>query len=319
MSGGGTGFGERLRLWLAAVLIDLGNWLSLDPAERRARRVWRRLEGRIARAFGRRVTLVLMGADFVAPPVAEGEEGEGAPGAPAARYLGMVVARRRSEPAGGSVELRCLVRCPAKGRRARGRSGEEEEEIALWQVARTPAGLGAKPGSSGGVISHFSRDHETALLNYYFDGFPRLEGASPPEEEPDAWAAVPEWAPGDPEALRNANSYERRKNVIRELETKEARRPDGGSPEDYAAQGEGDFGGPTAQELLLAEQFAAEIAAEAAGEGSEADLRFAELGLAGAYADEEDVWPSEAVFFGEAISALADESAEEEIEELLAS
>lgn len=195
MRRGEAGFGEKLRLWLTAVLIDLGNWLSLDPAERRARRVWRRLEGRLARTFGRRVPLVLMGAGFVAPPVAEGEEGEGAAEQGAARYLGMVVARR-TDPAFGSVELRCLVRCPAKGRKARGRGGQEEgEDIALWEVARTPAGPGARPGASG-LISHFSRDHESALLNYYFDGFQKIGCASTPEEEPDAWAAVPEWVPG---------------------------------------------------------------------------------------------------------------------------
>ena len=113
--------------------------------------------------------------------------------------------------------------------------------------------------------------------------------------------------------------------MIREFETKDALGHDGGAEgtgrEEYAAEGAGGFAGPTAQELLLAEQFAAEIAQEAASarEVPEYELRFAELGLAGAYADEEDVWPGEAVFFGEAISSLADESAEEEIEELLAS
>ncbi len=316
------GFGERLRLWLAAVLIDLGNWLSLDPAERRARRVWRRLEGNIARLLGRRVALGLMGASFVAPPVAEeDEEGEGDGARGAARYLGMVVACRRDR-VGGSVELRCLVRCPARGRGARGR-GAQEDEIAMWEVARSPAGLGAGRNSSRrGLISHFSRDHELALLNYYFDGFPKLEGARPPEEDgtPAAWAAVPDWAPGRPAAQGHAKREERRTDVIREFETKEARSHDdggGGGREGYAAQGRGGFAVPTTQELLLAEQFAAEIAAEAASPGF-AQHPTAELGLAGAYADEEDLWPGEAVFFGDAISSLADETAEEEIEEITA-
>ncbi len=107
--------------------------------------------------------------------------------------------------------------------------------------------------------------------------------------------------------------------MITDLETKEALRDgiDGAGREEHVAEGEGGLGGPTAQELLLAEQFAAEIAAETASEGFRDDPA-AELGLAGAYADEEDLWPGEAVFFGDAISSLADETAEEEIEEITA-
>ncbi len=322
-----AGFGERARLWLAAVLIDLGNWLSLDPAERRARRVWRRLEGRLAGLFGRRVALGLMGAGFVAPPVAEDEEeGAGAPGSHEARYLGLVVAQR-TDLYGGRVELRCLLRCPARRRKRWGwgarEKGRGEEEVALWEVARIPAALaGAGPSQRrSGVISKFSRDHESALLDYYFDGFPRPVGASPPEggEPPASWAAVPEWAPGGSDAQEDENRNERRRNVITDLETKEALRDgiDGAGREEHVAEGEGGLGGPTAQELLLAEQFAAEIAAEAASEGF-ADDPTADLGLAGAYADEEDLWPGEAVFFGDAISSLADETAEEEIEEITA-
>ncbi|QIN81133.1 hypothetical protein GBA65_22125 (plasmid) [Rubrobacter marinus] len=323
-----AGFGERVRLWLAAVLIDLGNWLSLDPAERRARRVWRRLEGRLAGLFGRRVALGLMGAGFVAPPVAEDEEEDaGAPSRDAARYLGLVVAQRR-DLYGGRVELRCLLRCPAGRRNGWGRGAREkgrgEEEVALWEVARTPAAL-ATAGPSrrrGGVISLFSRDHESALLDYYFDGFPRQVGTSPPEggEPPASWASVPEWAPGGPAAREDENRNERRRNVIGELETKEAPRDGvgGAGPEERAAEEEGGIEGPTTQELLLAEQFAAEIYAEAASEGFADDPR-AEFGLAGAYdIDEEDLWPGEAVFFGDAISSLADETAEEEIEEITA-
>ncbi|MDP9437932.1 MAG: hypothetical protein M3P49_04195 [Actinomycetota bacterium] len=318
-------FGERLRLWLAAVLIDLGNWLSLDPAERRARRVWRRLEGRLAGLFGRRVALGLMGASFVAPPIAEDEEehdddeSAGDSARDAARYLGLVVARR-TDPYGGRVELCCLLRCPAKRRKARGRSAREEvgeEEVALWEVARIPAalvGAGSSP-RRGGIISHFSRDHESALLNYYFDGFPRPEVVSPPAP----WAAVPEWAPAGPGAQANANRNERSTNVISELETKDAQRYDDGGREGYAAEDGGGFAGPTTQELLLAEQFAAEIYAEAAsGREGFRDDPMADLGLAGAYADEEDLWPGEAVFFGDAISCLADETVEEEIEEITA-
>ena len=315
-----AGFGERMRLWLAAVLIDLGNWLSLDPAERRARRVWRRLEGRLAGLFGRRLALGLMGAGFVAPPVAEDEEeGAGVPAQGAARYLGLVVAQR-TDLYGGRVELRCLLRSPAR-RRKRSGWGAREEEVALWEVSRTPAAPADPSQRRGGVISKFSRDHESALLDYYFDGFPRPIGASPPEggESPASWAAVPEWAPGGPDAQEDEDSNERRRNVIGELETKEALRDGigGAVREEDVAEGEGGFGGPTAQELLLAEQFAAEIYAEAASEGFRDDPT-ADLGLAGAYADEEDLGPGEAVFFGDAISFLADETAEEEIEEITA-
>lgn len=172
---------ERVRMRLSAVLLDWGNHLALDPAERAARRAARRLAAErrdydAASARGMPLMVRLVGrwrmfALMRARPV------DG--------YTMRLALARRRAPNGRILELACeLERAPERfARKVRpfGRLVPMSRTVrptrVRWAVTNGP------PGKESGIRrTVLLSDLDRALLAYFTDELPRPLGGAPSGE-----------------------------------------------------------------------------------------------------------------------------------------
>lgn len=156
---------ERARMRLSAALMDAGCYLALDPVERRARRVRRRMLGRKGRRLGPHAGLLAMGAEELA--------GEAT----------LVLGRRWSAP-GRVLSLMCVAvgegrDAPEAARPSPGVfGGAPPAKLArpefYWAVKTQAAG--AEPGHAGARTSMLQEREgalETALVAFFAEPVPR--------------------------------------------------------------------------------------------------------------------------------------------------
>lgn len=170
---------ERTRMRLSATLIDAGAYLALDPIERRARKIRRRLRGRKGRRLGLYRALISMGATGLA--------GE------ASLVLGT-----RKTPSGRKQTLLCVAASSASfaSSNEKQEAGPEGEPEFYWAVrtqrADAPRGLA---GARTTMLSEREGALETALLAFFAETVPqRLAGLYPfdPHEPPFHLGSIPE-------------------------------------------------------------------------------------------------------------------------------
>ncbi len=165
---------ESVRNALAAVLIATGNFVALDPSERRVLCVVWLLEGWPGRIVGKGRLLRLLG----------GEPCGGSDGSkPTSVALTVHRGRHRADPLGPKVALSCLYqRRTARehpGRSAPYKHAELSEERVVWCVHREEKGRTAAASSPGSLLAAslgprraLFRSPQAALVAYH-SGAPR--------------------------------------------------------------------------------------------------------------------------------------------------
>ena len=173
---------ERARMRLSAALMDAGGYLALDPVERRARRLRRRLLGRRGRRLGPHAVLLAMGAGELA--------GEAT-----------LVVGTRTSAAGRALSLLCVAVGDERGVPEAARpvpgmfaGGPPDRHPEFYWAVRTQA-AGAPLGFAGARTSMLHEREgalETALIAFFAGPVTRAQAGLNRSETHEPEGRVPE-------------------------------------------------------------------------------------------------------------------------------